>query len=63
MPSDLEQLSTEEFLLLTTFRRSGEAVGTPVWVVRDGSHLLVTTGQQTGKVKRIRHTPGSALPL
>lgn len=57
MASDLEKLSAEEFLLLTTFRRSGEAVGTPVWVVRDGDHLLVTTGDQTGKVKRIRHTP------
>jgi PPOX class probable F420-dependent enzyme len=32
-------------------------VPTPVWLVRDGDHLLVITGLSTGKVKRIRHTP------
>lgn len=42
---------------LTTFRRGGEAVVTPVWfVVLDGM-LYVRTGADSGKVKRIRNDP------
>ncbi len=42
---------------LTTFRKSGEPVGTPVWyVVLDGK-LYVRTGANAGKVKRIRNDP------
>lgn len=50
-------LAGEEFLLLTTTRRSGVDVPTAVWVGRDGDSLIVTTGADSGKVKRIRHTP------
>ena len=41
-------------ILLTTYRASGEAVGTPVWFAEDGDRLLVWTGANTGKVRRIR---------
>jgi len=42
---------------LTTFRKSGEPVTTPVWyVVRDGK-MYVRTGAGSGKVKRIRNDP------
>ncbi len=54
--STLEQLGHEKYLSLTTFRRSGEAVATAVWAVRDDHVLLVTTDGASGKVKRIRHT-------
>lgn len=47
----------EKFVSLTTFRRSGEAVATPVWVAPDAGALVVTTQRESGKVKRIRHTP------
>lgn len=50
-------LATEQYVLLTTTKRSGERVPTPVWVAHDGEALLVTTGAEAGKVKRIRHTP------
>jgi PPOX class probable F420-dependent enzyme len=50
------RLRHEQFISLTTFRRSGEAVSTPVWVAPDGSALLVTTQLGTGKIKRLRHT-------
>lgn len=44
-------------IALTTFRRSGAAVATPVWyLVLDGK-LYVRTQAGAGKVKRIRHTP------
>ena len=29
----LEQLGAEKYVLLTTFRRDGRAVATPLWVV------------------------------
>lgn len=55
--TDLLALADEQYVLLTTTRRSGVAVPTPVWVARDGDALVVTTGADSGKVKRIRHTP------
>jgi len=55
--SDLLSLGSEDFVSLTTFRRSGEGVPTTVWVVRDDDHLLVTTPGGSGKVKRLRHDP------
>lgn len=42
-------------MLLTTFRRDGRAVATPVWVMRDGDALAVWTNADSGKVKRIRN--------
>ncbi|GEA87143.1 PPOX class F420-dependent oxidoreductase [Cellulomonas cellasea] len=54
---DFPALGDERFVSLTTFRRTGEPVSTPVWVVRDGDELLVTTPDDSGKVKRLRHTP------
>lgn len=56
-PSAWDELALESYVLLTTTRRSGVAVPTPVWVARDGDSLVVTTGAESGKVKRIRHTP------
>ena len=47
-------LGDERFVSLTTFRRTGEPVSTPVWVVRDGVALVVYTVADSGKVKRIR---------
>ena len=53
-PVTLERLGDAQYLLLTTFRRDGTAVPTPVWSVRDGDSLLVWTVGDSGKVKRIR---------
>jgi len=52
---DLDELGAEKYLLLTTFRSTGERVPTPVWVGLDGDALVVTTGPNLGKVKRIRN--------
>ncbi len=49
---DLAELARSMFVLLTTYRRDGEAVPTPVWIADDGERLLVTTGAASGKVKR-----------
>jgi len=50
-------LTRGRYLLLTTYRRGGEPVPTPVWFVTDGPRLLVSTGPSTGKVRRIRANP------
>ena len=42
-------LGNEQFLSLTTFRRSGERVSTPMWVARDGDALIMFTPQASGK--------------
>jgi PPOX class probable F420-dependent enzyme len=42
---------------VTSYRRDGTAVATPVWFVADGGRLLVETDAASFKVKRIRHDP------
>jgi PPOX class probable F420-dependent enzyme len=56
-PTDLSALGDEAFVSLTTYRRNGDAVSTPVWVARDGDALVVTTAASTGKVTRLRRDP------
>jgi len=54
----LGQLAGQRYISLTTYRRDGSTASTPVWVVSDdGERLLVWTGENTWKVKRIRHDP------
>ena len=49
-------LGASDFIQLTTFRRSGEGVPTPVWVVPDAASLAVFTPAGTGKLTRLRRT-------
>ncbi|WP_035879131.1 PPOX class F420-dependent oxidoreductase [Cryobacterium sp. MLB-32] len=56
MTTALLALGSEEYVLLTTFRKTGDPVKTPVWIVRRSDRLLVSTGGASGKVKRLRHT-------
>lgn len=49
------RLAAGKYLLVTTYRRDGRAVPTPVWVVRDGEALGAWTAADSGKVKRIRN--------
>jgi PPOX class probable F420-dependent enzyme len=52
--ASLDRLSTGKYLLVTSYRRNGTPVATPVWVVRDGDALGVWTAADSWKVKRIR---------
>ena len=56
MTTTLFPLAEERFVSLTTFRRTGEPVSTPVWIGREGDDLVVLTPTDSGKVKRLRHT-------
>lgn len=54
---DFLALGNERFVSLATFRASGEAVATAVWIEREGDALIVTTPESSGKVKRLRSDP------
>lgn len=49
------EISRSKYVRLTTYRKDGTPVGTPVWHVTDGRELLVISELDTWKVKRIRH--------
>ena len=51
---DIETLGAGKYLSLTTYRKDGTPVATPVWLVRDGQTLRVITQADSGKAKRIR---------
>ena len=46
-----------KYLSLTSFRRDGSGVATPMWFVDDNGHLVVETDADSYKVKRIRRDP------
>jgi len=52
----VEALAAAPYVLVTTYRRDGRAVPTPVWVVGDGDALAIWTPRGAGKVKRVRRT-------
>ena len=51
-------ITDEKYVLLTTLRKNGDGVATPVWIVAlpDGTAGF-TTEIDAGKVKRIRNNP------
>jgi PPOX class probable F420-dependent enzyme len=50
-------LSASKYMLLTTFRRDGRAVATPVHVVAEPDMVFFRTWDVSGKAKRLGHTP------
>jgi PPOX class probable F420-dependent enzyme len=54
-------LGTGQFALLTTFRKSGEPVGTAIWFAEHDGKVVFLTGPETGKAKRMRRNPQVAL--
>jgi len=44
-----------QYINLETFKKDGTKVTTPVWVAQLNNALVVTTGKNAGKVKRIRN--------
>jgi PPOX class probable F420-dependent enzyme len=49
-----DELANEEFVSITTFKRDGTPVSTPVWVTGENGNLLVISEADTWKVRRIR---------
>ncbi|MEW6223129.1 MAG: PPOX class F420-dependent oxidoreductase [Chloroflexota bacterium] len=55
--STLATLADQPTVILTTFRRDGRAVATPVSLAVAGEHGFVRTYASSGKYKRIRNNP------
>lgn len=55
--SVVDELAAGKYISLTTFKKDGTAVATPVWVGQLGNHLVVTTQAESWKVKRARNNP------
>jgi uncharacterized protein len=58
-----DEIGRSRYVSLTTYRKDGTAVATPVWHVRNGDDLLVVTEVDTGKVKRIRRNSRVAVAV
>ncbi len=50
-------LKKRTYINLTTFRKTGAAVATPLWFAEHQGVLYTQTFPTAGKLKRIRHTP------
>ncbi|MEO3974530.1 PPOX class F420-dependent oxidoreductase [Streptomyces sp. CAU 1734] len=50
-----EDFATAQYISLTTFRKNGTGVATPVWFAEDGGRLHVWTRSDSWKVRRLRN--------
>jgi uncharacterized protein len=57
MAATFADIAGSEYILLTTFTKDGRPKPTPIWAAPDGDQLIVITGADSWKVKRIRNTP------
>ena len=55
MASETDRLTAERYVVLTTFRKDGRAVPTPIWVAGENGELVLWSERTAGKVKRIRN--------
>jgi uncharacterized protein len=55
--ADWDALFTGRYLSVTSFKRDGTGVATPVWFVSDGRRMFALTDLHSGKVRRIRRNP------
>ena len=53
----LTRFARQKTVLLTTFRRDGSPVPTPVSIAVAGQHAFVRTYEKAGKARRIRRNP------
>lgn len=55
MTNTWQSLQNEKYINLVTFRKNGQGVPTPVWFAEREGKLVVYTGADSGKVKRVRN--------
>jgi hypothetical protein len=54
-------LACHQYMLLSTFRKNGQEVPTPVWFTQSEGKLYVYTRPGSGKIKRIRANGRAAM--
>lgn len=58
MPTPIPSaIRAQKYISLTTLRKNGTPVATPVWFGEEGDKLFVMTRRDMGKTKRIRNNP------
>ncbi len=57
MTEAIENLRNYTYISLTTFRKNGEGIVTPVTIGEADGKLYVVTGFNTGKIKRLKNNP------
>lgn len=55
MVDELEFLQGGSYLSLSTLKKSGDTVETPVWFGQEGDDLYIFSAANAGKVKRLRN--------
>jgi hypothetical protein len=55
------ELDKARYVSLTTFKRDGTAVSTPVWITGTGGRYIFTTGDKAWKTKRLLRNPAIEL--
>jgi PPOX class probable F420-dependent enzyme len=51
----VDEIGRSRYVSLTTYRKNGTGVATPVWHVVNGGELIVVSDAEAWKVKRIRN--------
>ena len=59
--SDRTAVLTAQYVALTTYRRDGTPVTTPVWAAAEGESLFLFSNAAAGKVKRLRNSSRAAI--
>jgi uncharacterized protein len=57
MTDAVSALGDEKFVSLTTFKKDGSAVASPMWIGRDGDDLFFWTPVDSWKAKRAKNNP------
>lgn len=57
MNDKLAQFANQNYLNMESYRKTGEAIRTPLWFVRDGDALYFYTVAHSFKVKRLKNNP------
>lgn len=57
MPLIRNEFTGQKYLNLTSFRKNGTGVPTPLWFAEENGKLYMMTRSDSGKYKRIRNNP------
>ena len=52
-----DSIRGQKYISLTTFRKNGVGVATPIWFGEEDGKLYVMTRSDMGKMKRLRNNP------
>jgi len=55
--SILDDLQSQKYISLETYKKNNQPVRTPVWFVINNDLIYVITREDTGKVKRLKNNP------